>query len=149
MHGGLRGRIHSMSGKLARGPAAALAFWWKMQSKGIIVFHAAFVSCSATISKELCVVSNAGARKVAGVVRRHNHELDRVKTSSNVCVHTFFAKCIVKFWGTHSGMNPTSLLTRSAFNFLRGGRLYVDGAEERGGRLFFVNLGIPPYPDRR
>ena len=99
MLGGLRGRIHSMSDKLAKVPPAARAFWWKMQFRGILGFHAAFVGCSTTIFKELGVVSNAGARKVAGFAKRHNHELDRVRTSFNICVQTFFAKCVVKFLG--------------------------------------------------
>ena len=99
MIGGLRGSMHRMSEHFARVPVASRAFWWKMQFRGILGFHAAFVGCSSTIFKELGVVGNAGARKVAGLVRRHNNDLTAVKANLNICVQTFYAKCIVRFLG--------------------------------------------------
>ena len=112
MIGGLRGRAHSMQAKFNRVPAASRAHWWKVQFRGIVGFHAAFLGCTTTTFKELGVVGNAGARKVAGLSRRHNCDLDAVKDHFNVCVQTFFAQCIVKFIG-HSfrhGDHPFSKL---------------------------------------
>jgi len=80
-----------MRAKFDKVPAASWAHWWKTQFRGIIGFHAAFLGCAATVFKELGVVGNGAARKVAGFTRRHTCDLDPVKTHFNICkIHGAF-----------------------------------------------------------
>ena len=134
MIGSLRGVLHRMSKNFARVLAASRAFWWKTQFRGTVNFHAAFVGCSKPVFQEIGVVANLGARKVGNLPRRHNNDLTALKSHFNLCVQSFFARCVVRFMVTLSGTPLISFvyylaclfpagLHRSAFMVGLGSRL--------------------------
>ena len=84
---------------VARVPAAARAFWWRLQFRGIINFHAAFIGFSKLVFQELSVIGNKGARSVAKLPPRHNTDLHAIISYFDICVQTHFARCVVKFLG--------------------------------------------------
>ena len=80
---------------------AAKVTWWQLQFRGIVSYFAAFIGCTLLMMQALAPVSNGGARKIMGVGQGYNvsSELRRVQSEFNICVQSYYCKCLVSYIG--------------------------------------------------
>ena len=105
--------------------------WWQLQFRGIVSYFAAFIGCTLLMMQALAPVNNGGARKIMGVGQGYNisSELRRVQSEFNICVQSYYCKCLVSYIGhcfRHSS-HPISKL----FSLPLAGRLTSLRLEQR------------------
>ena len=142
-----------MHERFRRVPAASRAFWWKVQFRGIVNFHAPFLGCNKLILRDLGVIANSGARRVGNLPHRHNVDLHSIKFVFNICVQTFYARCVVKYVG-HTFRHPDHQLSQ-LLSLPLPSRLALLRRSDRGGAAsdsaqttynFLRHLGISMQP---
>ena len=123
MLGSLRGRLRQMDKKFALCSHRGRARWWKAQFRGVIGWHAAFIHLTVSLCLQLSSISNAGARRIAGLQSRMGGQtlIDHLTSEHNVRVRSFFFKTVVK-WTGHCLRHPDHAVTR-LMSFPLNGRL--------------------------
>jgi len=150
--GTLRGKLAIMDKRFSSINAATKAKWWQKQFRGLVSYYAAFIGCSLLLMRALAPVNNGGARKVLGVGRNYNFsaELERAQTEFNICVHTFYCKCVVSYVGHcfRHGSHPISkllslpLAERLSSLRLRSRRMPSDSAQAAHQALTDVGIRL-------
>ena len=151
MLGALKGKLALMDRRFTGVPRAVRAFWWKLQSRGIVGYFAGFLGVNKLTLQKVHTISNAGARKVLNVSARFNVSatLHHVQDEFNICLSTYFCKCLVSYLGhcfrhsDHPIFGLLSLPLRGRLTDLRlQGRRSVPSGLAQTNFDSLVNLGL-------
>jgi len=143
-----------MDKRFSRVAAATKAKWWQLQFRGLVSYFAAFIGCSMLIMRALAPINNGGARKIMNVARNFNisFELQRVQSEFNICVQTFYCKCVVGYVGhcfrhsSHPISKLMSLPLAERLTSLRSQSRRVPSQTAEMARDFLSSLGFSVGP---
>ena len=143
-----------MDGRFSAVAMAVKAKWWQLQFRGLVSYFAAFVGCGLRVMQALAPVNNGGARKIIGVGRGFNvsTELRRTQAEFDVCVQSFYCKCLVGYIGhcfQHSSHPISKLLSLPLAGRLtspreRSGRMPSSTAEMAHQLLSTLGISVGP-----
>ena len=131
-------------------PMAVKAKWWQLQFRGLVSYFAPFIGCSCRMMQALAPPNNGAARKVLGVGSHFNvsSELRAVQSQFNICVQTYYCKCIVTFLGhcfRHSAHPVAKLLSlplAGRLDALRHERPRDPSGSAQAARQYLSFLGV-------
>ena len=95
---------------------AVKAKWWQLQFRGFVAYYAAFIGMTSRLVQSLAPLNNGGSRRILGVGPHFNTSsvLQRVQLEFNVCVQSYYCKCLVSYLGhcfRHTAHPVTKLLS--------------------------------------